>query len=188
MSSIATDLGLVVGLLVVAYFALRPLVRTYLTYRGTRVITCPETGKPAAVEVDARLALASQASMGTPTVQLASCSRWPERRACGQGCLVQIEAAPHDCLARTILERWYAGKQCAFCRRPFGDIHWSDHKPAARLATGQTIQWAQIRPAELPVVLADSLPVCWNCHIAETFRRQYPGLVVDDPPARPHAT
>ena len=186
MTSLAAILIVLIGLLV-AYVALRPFVRTYRTYRGTRVITCPETGKPAAVEVDARLAVASQASMGTPTVQLTSCSRWPERRACGQACLAQIEAAPHDCLARSILQRWYAGKYCVFCHRPFGDIHWPDHKPAARLTTGQTIQWAEIRPAELPVVLADSLPVCWSCHIAETFRRQHRDLVLDDPPARPHA-
>lgn len=175
-----------VAALIVAYAALRPLVRTYRTYRGTRVITCPETGKPAAVEVDAAYAAVSQTSFGTPVLQLASCSRWPERRGCGQECLAQIEAAPHDCLARTILEHWYAGRACALCGRPFGDIRWSDHKPAARLPTGQTLAWAAIRPAELPVVLAASAPVCWNCHIAETFRHQHPGLVVDDPPRSMH--
>ena len=25
------------------------------------------------------------------------------------------------------------------------------------------------------------LPVCWNCHIAESFRREHPELVVDRP-------
>lgn len=174
--------------LVVTYLALRPLVRTYLTYRGTRVITCPETGKAAAVEVDAAYAVASETSFGSPMLQLSSCSRWPERKACGQECLAQIEAAPHDCLARTILGRWYAGKACTLCGQPFGDINWSDHKPAARLPTGQTLTWAAIRPAELPVVLAASAPVCWNCHIAETFRREHPDLVVDDPPPATHAS
>ena len=172
-------------ILVVAYVALRPLVRTYLTYRGTRVVTCPETGTPAAVDVDARYAVGSQMSFGSPMLELSSCSRWPERRACGRECLAQIEAAPRDCLARAILERWYAGKACALCGQPFGDIAWSDHKPAARLATGHTLAWAAIRPAEMPVVLAASAPVCWNCHIAETFRREHPDLVVDDPPPAP---
>jgi hypothetical protein len=26
------------------------------------------------------------------------------------------------------------------------------------------------------------LPVCWNCHIAQTFRRVHPELVVVRPP------
>jgi len=173
------------AVLVIAYVALRPLVRTYLRYRGTKVITCPETGTSAAVDVDARYAVGSQMSFGSPMLQLSSCSRWPERRACGQECLAQIEAAPHDCLARTILERWYAGRACALCGQPFGDVGWLDHKPAVRLSTGQMLAWAAIRPAELPVVLADSVPVCWNCHVAETFRREHPGLVVDDPPPAP---
>jgi hypothetical protein len=172
---------------VILYVALRPLVRTYLRYRGMRVITCPETGKPAAVEVDTRYAVGSKMSFGSPMLQLSSCSRWPARRACGQECLSQIEAASHDCLARTILERWYAGRACVLCRQPFADIRWSDHKPAVRLPTGQTLAWAAIRPAELPVVLAASAPVCWNCHIAETFRREHPDLLVDDPPPAPRA-
>jgi hypothetical protein len=174
--------GLLIAVLVVAYFALRPLVRTWFLYRGTRVITCPETGKPAAVEVDALLSAASRASLGSPMLRLASCSRWPERQACGQECLAEIEAAPHDCLARTMLERWYAGKRCAFCRRPFTDMHPFDHRPGLRLVSGETVTWPTIRAEELPAVLAAAAPVCWNCHIAETFRRQHPGLVVDDPP------
>ena len=177
-----------IAALVVAYIALRPLVRTYLIYRGTRVITCPETGKPAAVEVDAAWAVVSQSSLGSPMLQLAACSRWPERQACGQECLAQIEAAPHGCLARTMVERWYEGKKCALCRRPFADIHWSDHKPAVRLAGGETVGWSAIRAEELPAVLPASAPVCWNCHIAETFRREHPDLVVDDPPAAHHSS
>ena len=27
--------------------------------------------------------------------------------------------------------------------------------------------------------MSASLPVCWNCHVAPTFRREHPGLVVD---------
>lgn len=172
-----------VVVLVVAWVALRPLVRTYLAYRGTRVVTCPETGKPAAVEVDALHTATSLASVGRPLLHLASCSRWPERQGCGQECLGQIEAAPHDCLARTLLESWYAGRVCGFCRRPFGTIHW-DHRPAVRLPSGEIVTWPEIRAEELPTVLPASTPVCWDCHIAETFRRQHPDLVVDDPPAR----
>jgi hypothetical protein len=173
--------------LVAAWVALRPLLRTYLAYRGTRVVTCPETGRPAAVEVDALHAAAGRASAGRPLLHLASCSRWPERQGCGQECLAQVEAAPRDCLARTMLERWYAGKACAFCHHPFGEIHWAEHRPGVRLPTGAIVAWPAIRPEELPAVLAASAPVCWNCQIAETFRREHPDLVVDDPPTHHHA-
>jgi hypothetical protein len=38
-------------------------------------------------------------------------------------------------------------------------------------------------PAEqLPVLLLSARPVCWNCHVIERFRRQYPELVVDAGP------
>ena len=36
-----------------SYFGIRWLVRAYSRYRGTKIVTCPETGRPAIVEVDA---------------------------------------------------------------------------------------------------------------------------------------
>lgn len=178
---------LIIAATVVTAAVVVPLVRAYLTYRGTRVVTCPESGAPAAVEVNTRLAVASLASTGQPTLRLASCSRWPKRRDCGQECLAQIEAAPADCLARTMLIRWYEGQRCVFCHRSIGEIRWSDHKPALRTPDGETVGWHAIRAEELPSVLASHLPVCWNCHVAETLRRQHPELIVDDPaPPRHH--
>jgi hypothetical protein len=35
------------------YFGIRWLVRVYSHYRGAKPVTCPETGRPAIVEVDA---------------------------------------------------------------------------------------------------------------------------------------
>jgi hypothetical protein len=181
-----TLIGIVIAVVAAAAtaVALWPLVRTYRRFRGTRVITCPESHLPAAVEVDARLAAVTHMSTGTPTLRLAACSRWPERQDCGQECLSQIESAPTDCLARTMLVRWYDGKACVFCRRPIGEIHWSDHKPALRAPGGDTVGWEAIRAETLPAVLASHAPVCWNCHVAETLRREHPELIVDDPP--PH--
>ncbi|HEY3204662.1 MAG TPA: hypothetical protein VGL03_13510 [Thermoanaerobaculia bacterium] len=66
--------------------------RAYLKFRGTRVITCPETGCPAAVKVDMGHA-ARTSVVGETELRLESCSRWPERAGCGQECLAQIEAA-----------------------------------------------------------------------------------------------
>lgn len=178
MSTFLLLLG--IGLLVLFYPALRAAVRTYRKFRGTRVITCPETRQPAAVEVDSRLA-ARTASLSRPFLQLTQCSRWPERQDCGQQCLRQIEAAPADCLVRTMLIKWYEGASCAFCGKAIGPIHWVDHKPALLTPGRKTLEWEEVPPEELPNALGAYLPVCWDCHIAESFRAQFPDLVLDDP-------
>jgi hypothetical protein len=159
---------------------LRPAVRTYLQFRGTRVVTCPETGKPVAVEVDARHAAAT-AGHGKPALRLQDCSRWPERQGCGQECLRQVESAPEACLVRTILTEWYAGKSCALCGKPFGEIVWAIHKPGLMDRARRTLAWDEVRPESLPELLPTLLPVCWDCHLAESFRRQFPELVVERP-------
>lgn len=152
--------------------------KTYLKYRGTRVVTCPETGKPVAVKVDAAAAAESSA-LGPLDVHLKSCTRWPERRNCGQECLAEIESAPGDCLLRGILQRWYSGKSCALCRKEFGEIHWHDHKPCLLTPDGVTIDWSGFAPERVFEVLQTHQPVCWDCHVAEDFRRRFPDLVVD---------
>ena len=162
------------------YVWLRAGVPAFLTYRGTRVVTCPENGNVAAVEVDPRHAAAT-AFRCQPELRLAACSRWPEKAGCGQECLRQIEAAPEDCLVKTIVTRWYAGKTCSYCGQPFSMIHWHDHKPALLALDGRTVEWSQVPPEQVPEALDHDRPVCWNCHIAETFRREHPDLVVDRP-------
>jgi len=59
-------------------------------YRKERAVTCPETGKPASVQVDAAR-VAATAWGGVPDVRLKECSRWPEKAGCGQDCLAQLE-------------------------------------------------------------------------------------------------
>ena len=39
--------------------------------------------------------------------------------------------------------------------------------------------WAPLE--KLQEVLATHWPVCWNCHVAETFRREHPELVAHRP-------
>ncbi|MFQ5741159.1 MAG: hypothetical protein ACE5JX_19320 [Acidobacteriota bacterium] len=162
----------------VLYFLARTAGRSYLKFRGKGVVTCPETGRPAAVEVDAGWAAVS-GLFGTSKLRLSRCSRWPERRGCGQQCLAQIEDAPQDCLLRTLLVRWYRGKSCVLCGKPFQEIHWHDRKPGLMKPNRETAMWSEFRPEQIPEILSTYLPVCWNCHIAETFRRKYPELVVD---------
>lgn len=156
------------------------LLSKYLRFRGARLVTCPQTNEPAGVEVDASRA-ALTAVLGKPDFHLTACSHWPERQGCGQECLKQIEAAPDGCLVRAILTKWYDGKRCVLCGKGLGDIDWLEHKPALMNTGRRTFEWREIRAERVPEVLSTHLPVCWNCHIAETFRRQYPELVVDRP-------
>jgi hypothetical protein len=184
MTTVLYVIGALVILLAI-YPALPILVTAWRRYRGTRVITCPETHQPAAVEVDARHAAVTLLFGGASELRLSDCTRWPERRNCGQECLQEIAAAPENCLVRNILTRWYAGKRCFYCGKELGEIDWLQHRPALLSPDRKSFEWRDIPPETLPSVLASYLPVCWNCHIAESFRREYPDLVTDRSP-QPH--
>jgi hypothetical protein len=138
-------------------------------FRVKHLVTCPESQRPAAVDLDI-------------FHQLSTCSRWPERAGCGQQCLSQIEAAPHDCQVRTILERWYEGKTCVVCHQPIGEIHWSVRKPALVRADRLSVEWSQVPVEQLPETLAASSPICFACHMAATLVREHPELIVDRSP------
>jgi hypothetical protein len=158
------------------------LCMTWLKYRGARLVTCPENQQPAGVAIDIKHATKHAAWSvidRAPALRLDTCSRWPERHDCGQECLRQIELAPDGCLVRNILAKWYEGKNCAICGQPFTEIQWADHKPALWSPEQRTVAWSAIRPEAVPHTLETHLPVCWNCHIVQTFCREHPDLVVD---------
>ncbi len=173
-------LGLVFlgGLLVAVRLA--AALYSYFRFRGQRLITCPENRQTAAVEVDARRA-AVTSLLGPPELRLQDCSRWPVRAGCGQECLLQIETQPEACLVRNIITRWYAGKSCVYCGKAIGEVDWLNHKPALMNESRTTVQWNALPAERLPEVLRTHLPVCWDCHIAESFRKEHPELVVDRP-------
>jgi hypothetical protein len=160
---------------------LRRLSAAFLLYRGARVLVCPDNREMVAVRVDARHA-AFSAPGGRPDLRLESCTRWPEMAACGQDCLGQVEAAPQACLLRSILGDWYLGKSCALCGRTFRAIHWHDHEPGLLAQDGTIVAWDAFRAEQVVDVLATHEPVCWDCRVAESFRRGHPELVVDRPP------
>jgi hypothetical protein len=170
--------------LVLGAVAVWRLARAWWKYRGRRVITCPENQKPAGVMVDARHAAATALGK-SPELRLSSCSRWPERAGCGQECLSQIEASPGECLVRNILTKWYAGKVCAWCGQPFGEIDWAGSKPALLGADGVSVEWSEIPAERLQETLAAASPVCFACHMANKLVREHPELAVDR--ARPKA-
>lgn len=173
----ASILYIALPVALVVFLALR-LGWAWMTYRGPRLVTCPETQQPAGVNVDTAHA-AWTAIVHPPALRLDACSRWPERQGCGQECLRQVELAPEGCLVRNILGQWYQGKKCAVCGQAFGEIQWVDHKPALLSPEGRTVAWSEVRPEAVPQTLQTHLPVCWNCHIVQTFCREHPDLVVD---------
>jgi hypothetical protein len=174
-----------VALAALAALGLWYVLRVYFEYKGTRIITCPETKRPAAVEVDAKRA-ALTSCRGRVSLRLRDCSRWPERAGCDQACLSQIEEAPADCLLRSILAKWYAGKACVICRKPIPefdwlDVDWLEHRPGLLSREGEPRAWSDFRPEELAEALEKHWPICWDCHLAESFRRRHPELVTDRP-------
>lgn len=174
---------LIIAALVVAaiYFGIKYFVNSRQRFAGERVIICPETGKQAMVEVDARRA-AWTSLVGQTDLRLENCWRWPIKQDCGEECLLQLDVAPAECLVRSVLEKWYRDKNCAFCERPFERIDPADHKPALLNPEGLTMEWRQIPVSGVMDAVATYQPVCWNCHIAQTFRREHPELVVDRTP------
>lgn len=178
-------LTIIIAVLVLAagLFVLRavPGVRAFFQFRGKRIITCPETHKPEAVDV-----AAGEAALGVffnePTLRLKECSRWPEREGCGQDCLQQIEANSQDCLVWNMVGEWYEGKSCVFCHKTIGPLHHVDHSPALLGPDFHTVEWKDINPEKLPETFSTYQPVCWNCHVSESFRRLHPELVTDRVP------
>jgi hypothetical protein len=184
--SITSFILLLLAAVVVVYVALA--TRTYLRMRGTRVVECPETRQPAAVTVDAGHAAVSS-FWDKPDIQLKTCSRWPERHDCNQACVRQIAEQPQLTLAANMLKNWYVGRTCAICRRAIGTLHPAEPRPGLLDATSPTreiLSWDDIPAEQLPSALETHVPVCPNCVVAETFRRQYPQLVTDreDTPQR----
>lgn len=155
-------------------------IEAYIKYRRQMLVTCPENHQRAAVRVDVMNAV-KETLYGRESLRLSECSRWPERAGCGQDCLAEIGADPKACMVWTLVTDWYRGKNCVYCQRPFEELHWHDRPPALRSPDGKTLQWDEVAAEKLPEIFETHLPVCWSCHMAETFRREHPEHVVDRP-------
>jgi hypothetical protein len=77
--------------------------------------------------------------------------------------------------------RWYGGKTCCYCGKPFEELHWVDHKPALQSPEGELVSWRGVSVENVSMALETHLPVCWNCYIAQSFRRDHPDMVVYRP-------
>jgi hypothetical protein len=141
--------------------------RSYWKLHGRRIVTCPETGLPAAVDLAMWRAAVTGVFKGS-TLQLRDCSRWRERALCTQPCLRQIEAAPEEFLVLTILSKWYRGRTCTCCGRSVGRFTRWGHKPCLMTPDLRMLEWKDIRTEDIPRMLATHAPVCRTCLLAET--------------------
>lgn len=175
MYVIATALVAVSLFLVVRFF-----VRGYIRYRHSQIITCPDTHETAMVEVDAVHA-ALTSTLGSPDIRLRNCWRWPINQSCGQECLTQLDLAPAECLVEGVLRRWYDFRLCIYCGKLFHQIELTDHKPALQSPSGELVEWKAVSLEKIQVVMDSYSPVCWDCWIAQSFRRDHAELVVFRP-------
>ena len=178
-----TAVGSLIAIIILAAalrVGIRWLVRSSSRYRGTRIVTCPETKKPAIVEVDS-LHASLTSTVGLPDIRLEECSRWPIKEQCGQECLIDLDVAPERCLVSGVLMRWYRDKKCVYCGKVFSELHWVDHRPALLSPDGKLAGWNEVNLDKLRNVLETYSPVCWDCYVAQKFRLDHPDLVVFRP-------
>jgi hypothetical protein len=87
---------------------------------------------------------------------------------------------PHDAATTAQLKQFFGGKECAACGRPIPPVHAGEMHPGLLNAeTHEAIAWEDIPPANLSATLQSHSTLCSACLTVETFRRQYPELVVD---------
>jgi hypothetical protein len=171
---------------VISAWAILHIVRFFRIVRdlrGLRVVTCPETGLAEAVVFDLRHALTTGLCRRTPSIRLRACSRSTDRQRCGERCVAQ--ATDLASTPRAMMVRKVTGQPCAYCGRAIECIAFLDHYAAFLQPDGSTVEWPQVPPARLRDTIAERPPVCWNCHIAESFRRKHPELVTDRSWRRP---
>jgi hypothetical protein len=84
-----------------------------------------------------------------------------------------------DASQATIVKAWAGGRVCVSCGGALVESRFAGHHIALLDPGGTTREWVDVAADRLPLALATSLPVCWNCHIAATFRRMHPELVTD---------
>ena len=79
---------LALALLIPAGWALVPIWRRA---RASRQVDCPAGAQLARVDLDPWYAVRMHA-LGNQELCVKACSQWPQRRSCGQTCLVRIGA------------------------------------------------------------------------------------------------
>jgi hypothetical protein len=179
MSGSALALLTLAAISIIGIVYLKDPLRAWRRYRGERLVVCPETKAPAAVSVDTGHAALTALVEGQPGVRLAACSRWDERGRCDEPCVADVEAAGPSGTVTAIVHEWFLGKSCRSCGRPIGSTVSETLPPALMGPDGISISWRDVPPERLPGLFETHYAVCANCHLADSFRRTHPELVVE---------
>jgi hypothetical protein len=168
--STAVLFGVLIAAALVAYAAMAFV--TWRRFKGARVVTCPETGRPAAVALDAGHAAVS-AVWETTDLKVERCSCWPMQAGCDQACVAQIAAAPDGTRGLTMAIAYFQHKRCAICQCPIAPPKAGTLRPGfMHPVTHQVIAWDEVPPEDLPDAFATRRPICPPCTRAESFRRR----------------
>lgn len=173
---------LVFGLCIASIF-FHDAVQAWRRWRGVRLVTCPETSRAAAVTVDTVHAATTAFLEGSPDIRLSGCSRWAVRGPCRQPCLPSLTRAGDAATVDALMTKWYSGQTCALCGRSVGPVTSHARTPALAGPDGLTVEWRALQPERLVDLFGTHRAVCWDCHLAESFRRLNPDLYVDRPAA-----
>jgi hypothetical protein len=171
---------LVLGIGVAAMF-FHDAVQVWRRWRGVRLVTCPETSRAAAVTVDRMHAAATAFFEGTAEIRLSICSRWATRGRCRQPCLLALTRAGQAATVDAVMTDWYSGHRCSVCGGPVRHVASHARTPALAGPDGVTVEWRSLPPEQLVDLFDTHRAVCWDCHLAESFRRLNPDLYVDRP-------
>jgi hypothetical protein len=168
---------LLIATVLVVYAAIA--FTAWIRLRGTRVVACPETHKPAAVTIDGTHA-AVTAVWEKADLRLDTCSRWPEHRDCDQACVAQIVESGDETRARTIAAHFFEGRRCAICHHPIDAIDAAALQPGLLdPVTHGVSAWDEVKVQDLADAFHTRKPTCANCTLAESFRQRFPERVVD---------
>ena len=171
---------LLVGTVLAVYFGIA--LTTWIRLRGARVVTCPETHKPVAVTLDREHA-ALTAVWDTADLKLATCTQWPERQNCDQGCIAEIIESGRETRPATIAAHFLTGRRCAICGHAIDPIDTAAVPPGLLdPVTHSVVAWDEVPAEQLREVFTTRRALCANCTLAESFRRRHPDLVVDRVP------
>jgi len=163
---------LVLGLVLATYLGIA--LTTWRRLRGRRVVTCPETGRPAGVSVDLGHAVASAVRERTD-IRIAACTCWPEREGCDQVCAPQIEMAGNTTRARAIAARFFEDRFCVMCLRRIEPLAHGPHQPGfMNPVTRETVPWDEVPAEELPDAIAHRRALCRDCTFAESSHLRQP--------------
>ncbi len=85
-----------------------------------------------------------------------------------------------------MIRKWVRDRACASCGGALDTSERSGRHVALQTMEGFIRPWTNLAPDDVPLALITDVPVCWNCYVADRFRREHPDLVTDREPAATH--